>query len=797
MAADSFALQNSMIREDTSPDFTSKQWSFMNDQNQSNYSTKQLVFDLSGFYNSQRFINLSEMFLVIPLVTTLSPVNDFATSATSADRGMYDGLGPTSSTTPSDLYAVGFKSGYWNLIYSMSVNVDGQDVVQLTPNINYYCNFMANTKWSQSDIAKHGPMCGFLPDDELSWGVNPTQVGGPSGYGAYNNSLPSSDVVDFQGVAVGVTGTAKAGCTQRMLANSMSSHTKLVGKNSHIRAHHNKALYERMLKTSRYVYPSVTTAAATVGAPFWDPKLVVKSGGDIAADEFVKNALGDGCFVVDPAKDATSLGSARVWITTAIIRFKDICQLFEKLPLTRSLYIRLLINLNIGHMTVYNPHLITNAAPAAGDQKILPYCTTAVAANVEYGGVSVPEGTASALLAVPAPVSIPAVTVKTAVPVYIPAAAPVVKTLDAGQVSAVMVNMTSYIANDASASIPKYGYGYISDNTFQGTCPLMLAKCVSSFYTNANIIPTLATSSSTDLATSAPSLVGAKDQIIESDVLAGMNCGLYSQFRTGLKLSIAVAKPETAYHPLVTGLASFAHGLSSTRVYAPSIEMEPSKALAYLENHKEQEVRYTDVLAYVLPGVSAGSSFNYLVANGIARAKRVIVMPFFHDDSAPSGAAVTVSSSWANVSGVAAPAYYNLSCSTMPFQPISPFDSAPSTTAPMGYIRSFQVQLSNSNIFQRNLDYDFEEFAEEVSECNAINGGLDTGLTSGQVDVRKWENNYRYYVANLSRRLAGDNTPKSITLQGINATLFSTDYYIFIEYERQFSLNVETGHISM
>lgn len=788
-----------MIREDTSPDFTSKQWSFMNDQNQSNYSTKQLVFDLSGFYNSQRFINLSEMFLVIPLVTVLSPDDLFTADTAGPSKGVYDGLGPCQAATgiqyPTDLFAVGFKSGYWNLIYSMSVNVDGQDVVQLTPNINYYCSFMANTKWSRSDIAKHGPMCGFLPDDELSWGVNPSQIGNANGYGVYNNSLPSSDALTFQGVAFGSSNTTNlGGTTVKALIGSYASVASQVGSNSYVRAHVNTALYERMLATSRYVNPigAYSGGASIAAGNIVDPKLVILGSGAPSSDDFVKVALGDGCYTVSGADNSYST-AGRIWMTTAVIRFKDVCQLFEKLPLTRSLYIRLLINLNIGHMSVYQPHLITDAAPASGDQKVLPYygagTTASIAAAVlSYGSA----GTAATSTGSIEFVSRPAQTGVMAVPVYIPASSPVVRTLDAGQTAITMKNMTSYTV--AETSPPRFGYGYIYDNSFQGTCPLMLAKCVSSFYTNAAVSPATTVPSTTTVTSG----VACGGQLIESDVEPGLNCGLYSQYRNAIRLSISVAKPETSYHPNIqAALAGFSSGLPSTRIYAPSIEMEPSKALAYLENHKEQEVRYTDVLAYVLPAVTSGSQFNYLVANGIANAKRIIVMPFFHDDTVPSGNAVTVTSSWANVSGTAAPAYYNLSTSRMPFQPISPFDSAPATTAPMGYIKNFQVQLSNANIFQRNIDYDFEAFLEEVSECNAINGGLDTGLTSGLIDMRKWKNNYRYYVANLARRLAGDNTPKSITLQGINDTYYQMDLYIFVEFERKFSLNVETGHISM
>jgi hypothetical protein len=84
-----------------------------------------------------------------------------------------------------------------------------------------------------------------------------------------------------------------------------------------------------------------------------------------------------------------------------------------------------------------------------------------------------------------------------------------------------------------------------------------------------------------------------------------------------------------------------------------------------------------------------------------------------------------------------------------------------------------------------------------MSSANAINGGLDTGLTSGLIGYREWANNYRYYVVDLSRRLAGDNTPKSVTFMGLNASEFTVDYYCFIEYERHLELDVESGHISV
>lgn len=838
-AADSFALQNSMIREDTSPDFTSKQWSFMNDQNQSNYSTGQLIFDLSGFYNSQRFINLSEMFLVIPLVTVLSADDYYkAASGQSFTKGIRDGLGnpykdaAASSFykqqqvqyTPTDLFAIGFKSGYWNLIRSMSVNVDGKDIVQVTPNLNYYCSFIANTKWSQSDVAKHGPMCGFLPDDCLSWGVNPSKCGGKNGYGCFNNTLPSDFVPTDQSqntASSAVTGTA--GKIYR--APGVMSH----------KIPPNYALYKRMLCINTYqrAAGSLSETVNNKLQPLYDSKSVIQS------DDFTKVALSDGCYVINEGDDDSCNKSGRVWMTTAIIRFKDICDLFAKLPLTRSLYIRLLINLNIGHMSIYQPNAVPfvsaadtdttiiypakDLATAVGDLKCAPtfssfmkslapntvawgsQCQLNTVSGGDYSYWKRADSTPSSGFA----------------PCYRnPNGSLLVDQTDYGASSGAVaaglrfleqpeVCETSQIAQGThgtgdpsgivgptnlpagapgTAAAPSqltYGYGHIFENTFQGTCPLMLAKCVSSLWDSGARLPR----------------ADSGMQMMEVDVNPGLNCGTYSQYRNVIRLSISVCKPESSYHsPISSAVSAYQSGLQSCRVYAPSIEMNPEKALRYLEDHKIQEVRYNDVLAMTLLGVAPNSMINYFIANGIANAKRLIVIPFFHDDSVPTTAGVTTGSTltykqWK--SGMVAPDYWNLSCSAMPFQPTSPFDSAPATTAPMGYISNFNVLLANSNIFQRNLDYDFENFLEECSECNAINGGLDTGLTSGLIDLEKWRNNYRYYVANLSRRLAGDSAPKSITLQGKNDTKFTMDLYIFVEYERKLSLNVDTGAVSL
>ena len=201
--------------------------------------------------------------------------------------------------------------------------------------------------------------------------------------------------------------------------------------------------------------------------------------------------------------------------------------------------------------------------------------------------------------------------------------------------------------------------------------------------------------------------------------------------------------------------------------------MEPAVTSKYLTENKIKGVKYRDVYSFVIPAVKKTNNFTIQLANGIVNAKRLIMIPYFLPSDS-TGAD-----------------------KNMIFEPLSPFDSAPATTAPMAELGQFQVLISNMNVFQRAIDYSFEHFMEEISPANAINGGLGTGLTSGLIDYHKWVNNYRYYVVDLSRRLAGDNTPKSITILGTNKSLFTVQYYVFIEYERHLEIDVETGHVNV
>ena len=164
---DRYSFEESTSSSNHQPVYTSKQWAYQIDQNNGAYGSKQVIFDLSGFYNSQRFINPAEMIMVLPVVTTMTATSFGAPPGAflpEDDGGL--GCAPVTNNdfNVTDQFAMGYKSGNWHLIQSMQIQVDGKDVIQMTPNINYHASFVANTTWSESDLRKHSATTGFLPD---------------------------------------------------------------------------------------------------------------------------------------------------------------------------------------------------------------------------------------------------------------------------------------------------------------------------------------------------------------------------------------------------------------------------------------------------------------------------------------------------------------------------------------------------------------------------------------------------------------------------------------------------------
>jgi hypothetical protein len=126
---------------------------------------------------------------------------------------------------------------------------------------------------------------------------------------------------------------------------------------------------------------------------------------------------------------------------------------------------------------------------------------------------------------------------------------------------------------------------------------------------------------------------------------------------------------------------------------------------------------------------------------------------------------------------------------------LSPFASTPASPDPL-CIQNFQIQVSGKNLFINQLQYEFETFVEQLVCSNQLNGSLTTSLSSGLVSKQDFQYLYRYYYGNCSRSLPSEEgVAKAIQIQGtiLNPANIGVDLMVFVEFEREVTIDVRTG----
>ena len=204
---------------------------------------------------------------------------------------------------------------------------------------------------------------------------------------------------------------------------------------------------------------------------------------------------------------------------------------------------------------------------------------------------------------------------------------------------------------------------------------------------------------------------------------------------------------------------------------SPAYTFNPTFEQAYLAS-PIKEVKYTDIYQYQVLGIASGQNFNQLITNGIANIKSVLIIPFYAN-TVPNPPAIGT-------------AYTE-------FQ--SPFDTAGcGTTAPLVTLGNFNVQISGQNAIYNTQRYTFEEWNNQLYGQNAVNGGLTDGLTSGLINFMDFQNSYCYHYVNVERMLPVEQSvPKSIQVLGQNTSSLYVDYFCFIEYGNEISIDILTG----
>ena len=212
--------------------------------------------------------------------------------------------------------------------------------------------------------------------------------------------------------------------------------------------------------------------------------------------------------------------------------------------------------------------------------------------------------------------------------------------------------------------------------------------------------------------------------------------------------------------------------LTACRLYAPVYTMNPLSESKYLSLAPTRKVLYRDVFQYQFNGINAGDNFNFLVSNGINNIKSVLVVPFV---SSKNPAA-------------------NTPTGFLPFSSLlNPCTSAPATPDPI-MLTNFNVLVSGVNLFLNNENYDFEAFRQQLISSNQLNGSLTTGLASGLISEDMFSRLYRYYYGDCSRILPSEQgVSRSVQVIGQNVSKVIVDIMVFVEFQRELTIDVSTG----
>lgn len=225
----------------------------------------------------------------------------------------------------------------------------------------------------------------------------------------------------------------------------------------------------------------------------------------------------------------------------------------------------------------------------------------------------------------------------------------------------------------------------------------------------------------------------------------------------------------------ITAVAGVQAGPLSKSVflYIPAYTFNPVFESAYLSS-PVKTIKYTDIYQYQVLNISANSTFNNLLTNGIANIKSVLLIPFYSSTS-------TV----ANTTGLPA----GIPCFQSPFDP-----AGCGPTSPLVQLSNFNIVVSGQNAIYNQQRYSFEEWNNQLYGQNAVNGGMTDGLTSGLINSLGFEMEYCYYYVNVSRMLpVEESVPKSIQIVGQNYSGKALDIYCMIEYGVEVSIDILTG----
>lgn len=154
-----------------------KQVVYVSDLQQGSYTSGQVQIDATNQLNgSQGFASLREAYLTIPYVITAK------------------NTGTQGFSAPLSRFACALKTGVWNVISDLEVELGGRSILTTNDYKSFWANLRAMTETSVGDMYKHNAENFLQPDDWFS--INWDSTATTAGDGYSNNQCDTTQFLD-------------------------------------------------------------------------------------------------------------------------------------------------------------------------------------------------------------------------------------------------------------------------------------------------------------------------------------------------------------------------------------------------------------------------------------------------------------------------------------------------------------------------------------------------------------------------------------------------------------------------
>ena len=319
--ADSLVFAESVDSESSEPIMMDRQWLYVNDQNNSSYGS-QIILDSTAISNSGAYLGWNEGLIICPLVLQIEGPSTAFIATNSVD------------------YALALKSGYFQLLHSLSVELNNGSVVQTSNFLNVFTSFKCLTSWSDNDLKNWGAVTGFFPDTSTSWVYNSiassaTNGLSPNGLGICNNRTAFTTTMFSNAILAGATYVQNTVLpTSFPVLNTPAT----ISANSK-----NQCVNLGLLQRQRWLAFSPTLAVSGTLSDSSN-KMLLLGQNTVNLNAIFQSYI--------QATGPSGAETGRAIVFNAVIRLKDICDFFGKMCLLKGATIRLYLNTNQTYFTV-------------------------------------------------------------------------------------------------------------------------------------------------------------------------------------------------------------------------------------------------------------------------------------------------------------------------------------------------------------------------------------------------------------------------------------------------------------